>query len=96
MRIELAIKMIQVLWDLNIVSLRSRSPYRKTGPGLNLSLALGRCPGRVRGTDSGLRKKIGPRRLFGLKRDCPRRGLSLFPLTTDSLLIIISKAIQHM
>jgi len=35
MRIKLAMKIIQVLRDLNIVSLRSCSPYRKTGPGLN-------------------------------------------------------------
>jgi hypothetical protein len=77
MRIKLAVKMIQVLRDLNIVSLRSRSPYSKTGPGLNRSLVLGRCPGSLRGTDGGLRKKSGPRRLYGLKRDNPSLPLSL-------------------
>jgi hypothetical protein len=55
MRIELAMKKIQVLRDLNIVSLRSRSPYSKTDPGLNflrIKNGLRRLYGMKRGCPS--------------------------------------------
>jgi hypothetical protein len=78
MRITLAIKMIQVLRDFNIVSLRSCSPYRKTGPGLNLLRKK-----------NGLRRLSGLKRDSPLWH--PEEGRSLFLLTAYSLLFIICK-----